>query len=166
MSRTDRDVNVVSVIMPFLNTPERYLREAISSVQDQTYPHWELILINDGSESEISAVARNIASDDPDRIIYLSHPGEGNRGTSRSRNLGIEKASGELIAFIDADDVWLPDKLEEQVEVLARFPDAEMLCGNTLYWYSWSGRDPDQTRDHMPRSRFRTTKLVQPPRML
>ncbi len=58
---------------------------------------------------------------------------------SATRNLGIRHARGELIAFIDADDIWLPGKLAEHVALLDRHPEVGMVCGTTVYWYSWSG---------------------------
>ena len=157
---------LVTVIMPFLNTRERFLSEAIESVRDQTYENWELILVNDGSAPEISAFAAQIAKSDPTRIHYLTHQQGGVQGSSRSRNLGLSRAQGEYVAFLDSDDVWKPAKLEEQLRLFATYPDAGMIYGNTLYWYSWTGRPGDRRRDNKPHLGVGSASVVAPPKML
>jgi glycosyltransferase involved in cell wall biosynthesis len=139
----------VSVVVPFLNA-ERFLRESVESVLAQTYASWELLLVDDGSSDGSSAIAREFARDHPDRIRHIEHPGHANRGISASRNLGIAEARGDLIAMLDADDVWLPGKLEHHVPLMDAHPDVGMLYGNSLYWYGWSGRADDASRDHLP----------------
>src|ERR1700691_6786421 len=103
----------VSIITPFYNT-ERFLQEAIESVLAQTYSNWELLLVDDGSTDGSTAIAHRYADRAPAKIRYLAHPGRENRGLSASRNLGIAGAGGEFLALLDADDVWLPQKLEQQ----------------------------------------------------
>ncbi len=137
---------LVSVVVPFLNS-ESFLEEAIQSVWDQTYGSWELLLVDDGSRDGSTEVARRNAQHHPERVRYLEHPGHVNRGTSASRNLGMRHARGKLIAFLDADDVWLPRKLAEQVELIERYPEAGMLYGRTEKWYSWTGDPLDAERD-------------------
>jgi glycosyltransferase involved in cell wall biosynthesis len=137
---------VVSVITIFLDEV-RFLEDAIRSVVAQTYPNWELLLVDDGSTDGSSAVARSYAARYPDRIRYLHHPQHQNRGMSASRNLGIEHARGEFIALVDADDTWLPQKLERQVAVLASHPDVGMVFGPTLSWYSWAPESDPSERD-------------------
>jgi glycosyltransferase involved in cell wall biosynthesis len=80
-------------------------------------------------------------------VRYLQHPGHANLGMSASRNLGIRQADGPYMAFLDADDVWLPAKLEQQVALLEAWPEAAMVYGPTLWWYSWTERLEDQGRD-------------------
>jgi glycosyltransferase involved in cell wall biosynthesis len=130
---------LVSVITIFLDA-KRFFAEAVESVLGQTYPHWELLLIDDGSTDGSSELARHYAANHPDRIRYLQHAGHAQRGMSATRNLGLRHARGALIAFLDADDVWLPQKLEIQVALLAAHPGAEMVAGTTRLWHSWSGR--------------------------
>ncbi len=130
---------LVSTVVIFLNA-ERFLREAVESVFAQTYPHWELLLVDDGSTDRSSEIARRFAADRPDRVRYLEHPGHENRGMSASRNLGIRSARGELVAFLDADDVWLREKLAEQTALACAHPEAGMICGASEYWWSW--REP------------------------
>ncbi|MFD2515166.1 glycosyltransferase family 2 protein [Pontibacter locisalis] len=125
----------VSIITCFLNI-EPYLEETINSVLQQDYEQWELLLIDDGSTDGSTEIAKTFASHYAEKIVYLEHPGHINRGSSASRNLGLEKATGSFIAFIDADDVWLPSYLSIQVKLIHQYP-AAMVCQATEYWYSW-----------------------------
>jgi GT2 family glycosyltransferase len=138
----------VSVVMIFLNG-ERFLDEAVQSVLAQTYSRWELLFVDDGSTDGSTAIARGYATRYPERMRYLEHPGHHNLGMSASRNLGIRQARGEYIALLDADDVYLPDKLQRQVAILDAHPEAAMVYGATCHWYGWTGRPEDQTRDHL-----------------
>ena len=121
---------------------ERFLEEAVQSVFDQTLADWELILVDDGSTDRSTAIARNLAAAD-DRIRYIDHPGHQNRGMSASRNLGAAHTTAPYLTFLDADDVWEPDRLAEQVELLESMPDVGLVCGSLLYWYGW---DPAATK--------------------
>lgn len=126
----------VTVVTIFLDE-ERFLGEAIESVRSQTYEDWELLLVDDGSRDRSVEIAKAAAAADPSRVRYLRHPRGGNRGMSASRNLGVSQARGELIAFLDGDDVWLPGKLSEQVDVFDSEPGAGMVYGRVLIWHSW-----------------------------
>src|ERR1019366_1027700 len=88
---------LVSTIIIFLDA-ERFLAEAVESVLAQTYPTWELWLVDDGSTDRSSQLAHDFAAKYPDRIQYLEHPGHENRGKSASRNLGLRPAPGEYVA--------------------------------------------------------------------
>ena len=131
---------LVSVVLIFLNE-ERFLGEAVRSVCDQTLADWELILVDDGSTDRSTLIARNLAEEDQ-RIRYVDHPEHANRGMSASRNLGAAHAAAPYITFFDADDVYDPDMLAEQVDLLESMPDIAMVSGAMLYWYSW---DPAST---------------------
>src|SRR5262249_58606871 len=120
----------VSVVTCFLNA-EKYLEEAVQSVIAQTYPHWELLLIDDGSRDRSSALAKSFAARYPEKIRYLEHPGHKNLGKSTSRNLGIREANGKYVALLDADDLFLPEKLDRQVGVLESHPEAGLIYGPT-----------------------------------
>lgn len=157
---------LVSVIIPFYETPVRFLREAVASALAQTYPHREILLVDDGSRGECRDVAMSYAGDSAAQVRCLHHEGHANRGTHASRRLGLAHARGELVALLDADDVWLPGKLEEQVAILRSCPRAAMLYGNSLYWYSWSGRPEDEERDYLPPLGFSSDTLVDPPGLL
>jgi glycosyltransferase involved in cell wall biosynthesis len=137
---------LVSAIIIFFNA-EKFFEEAVESVFAQTYDNWELLLVDDGSTDSSTAIAHHYAEKYPKKVRYLVHEGHRNRGMSATRNLGIRHARGEYIAFLDADDVWLPYKLERQVPILMEYSDAAMLYGTTSYdWYSWTG-DPDDMQN-------------------
>src|SRR5262245_58400693 len=108
------DAPLVSAIIIFLDE-ERFLAEAIETSIGQDYPDWELWLVDDGSTDRSTAIAREFAARMPDRIRYCEHEGHANRGMSAGRNLGLDHARGGYIGFLDADDVWEPEKLREQV---------------------------------------------------
>jgi len=101
---------LVSVIIILLNE-EKFIAEAIDSVFAQDYDNWELLLVNDGSTDNSTNTALDYAQKNPQKVCYLEHPNYENCGMSASRNLGIEIAKGKFIAFLDADDIWLPGKL-------------------------------------------------------
>ena len=106
---------VVSVIIPAYNSGQ-YLSDAIASVLEQTYPDYEIIVINDGSTDNTDEIV------DPylDQIRYFKQP---NQGVSRTRNRGICLARGEFIAFLDADDILMPFKLKQQVKIFLNQPE-------------------------------------------
>jgi glycosyltransferase involved in cell wall biosynthesis len=160
-----RDQTLVSVIIIFLNA-ERFIRESIESVLSQTYPAWELLLVDDGSSDGSTAIAHQYTKHHPQQVRYLEHPGHKNRGMSASRNLGIHQAAGEYIAFLDADDVWFPYTLQEQVVVLETNREAAMVYGPLLFWYSWTGNPEDRHRDYVERLGVAPDTLIKPPRLL
>lgn len=155
----------VSVIVPFLNAGP-FLTETIESVLAQTYAAWELLLVDDGSTDAGAEVARRYARRFPDRIRYLEHAGHGNRGKSTSRNLGIEHARGRLIAFLDADDVFLRDKLARQVALLEGQPAAVMVYGNTEYWFTGNPAGAGRKRDRIGKLGVAPDRLYDPPDLL
>jgi glycosyltransferase involved in cell wall biosynthesis len=141
---------LVSITTIFLNA-EKFLAEAIESVLCQTYSHWELLLVDDGSSDNSTIIAQRYAAQYPQQICYLEHPNHQNRGKSSSRNLGIQQARGEYLTFLDADDVFLPHKLERQVAILEAQPAAGMVYGRTEYWYRWAGNPAGYKRDFLSR---------------
>jgi glycosyltransferase involved in cell wall biosynthesis len=117
---------LVSVVIPVFNG-EKTIRETIESVLNQTLTDFELVVINDGSQDGTLDIVERI----PDsRIQVFSYP---NAGQSTSRNRGIEIAKGDYISFIDADDLWTPDKLEAQLQALQANPKA----GVAYSWTDW-----------------------------
>jgi teichuronic acid biosynthesis glycosyltransferase TuaG len=103
---------MVSVIIPFFNRID-WLDEAIESVLQQSYKDFEIILINDGSKEDLSSILLKYK----DKIIYQIKE---NGGPGSARNLGIEIAKGDFIAFLDSDDIWSSDKLEKQVRFMKK----------------------------------------------
>jgi teichuronic acid biosynthesis glycosyltransferase TuaG len=103
----------VSVVMPAYNAG-RYLAESVESVRAQTFPDWELLVVDDGSADDTGEVARRFAGRDA-RVRCVRRP---NGGQAAARNTGLREAKGELVAFLDADDLWLPEKLAAQIAVM------------------------------------------------
>lgn len=122
----------VSVVIPFFNS-ERYLEAAVNSVVAQQFSDWELLLVNDGSTDDSARIAQRLLLSDPRRVRCLEHDGAANRGISASRNLGVTHARGDLVAFLDSDDLWLPEKLGEQVRITDAHPAVGMVFGTPLY---------------------------------
>jgi len=118
---------------------ERFIAEAIDSVLTQKGPSLELLVVDDGSRDRTAEIVRSFGK----RARLLGHAGGVNLGMSASRNLGISEARGEHVAFLDADDVWLPDKIREQAEILDGEPATAMVYGRTMIWHSW---DADSQR--------------------
>lgn len=112
---------VFSVIIPVYNKAHTAGR-ALGSVLEQSFPGFELIVVDDGSTD---AIAEEIRKFKDDRIAVLQQP---NRGASAARNLGMERAEGQYIAFLDADDFWEKDHLEELLKLCRAFPKAGMYC--------------------------------------
>ena len=114
----------VSIVIPFYNAL-KYLPETVETVLAQTYQDYELVIVNDGSFEDVQGWVK-----------ALNHPkvrliNQENKGCSEARNVGIRQSDGEYIAFLDADDLWHPMKLEKQVKVLDEHPEAGLV-------YAWS----------------------------
>jgi teichuronic acid biosynthesis glycosyltransferase TuaG len=105
--------SLVSIIMPAYNAG-KYVGDSIRSVLAQTYGRLELVVVDDGSTDDTAEVVRAMASADA-RVRYIHRE---NGGQGRARNTGIENSRGPVVAFLDADDLWEPDKLERQLKVL------------------------------------------------
>ncbi len=106
---------LVSIIMPSYNTAE-YIAESIRSVLAQTYEHWELIIIDDCSKDNTDEVVRPFLKDS--RIKYFKNIK--NKGAALSRNRALRIAQGKWIAFLDSDDIWLPNKLMRQTQFMKK----------------------------------------------
>lgn len=103
---------IVSVIMPAYNA-ERFIDESIRSVISQTYPYWELLIVDDCSNDNSAIIIKKYVEED-NRIVYFKTE-QPSGSPYIPRNIGIQNASGRYIAFLDSDDAWLPHKLEEQL---------------------------------------------------
>ncbi len=126
----DKNIEISVVIPAYTRT--HFLRKAIQSVLDQTYSYFEIIIIDDNSNSSISNIIEKIIKSFNDsRIHYISHGI--NRGVSAARNTGIRSSNGKYIAFLDTDDEWLPDKLDEQIKIFKNEYDklGAVYCGVT-----------------------------------
>ncbi len=106
---------LVSIVIPVYNA-ERVIEATIDSVLSQSYPYWELILVNDGSTDESASVIRKLPEKGKGRIRLIDNKGE--HGASYARNLGITEAEGRFLCFLDADDLWDSDKLSKQLRFM------------------------------------------------
>lgn len=102
---------MISIITPAYNA-ENFICETIKSVQAQTYKDWELIIVDDCSTDYTSVLANDYAKEDS-RIKVIKAPQNG--GVAKARNIGLENAKGDYIAFVDSDDLWKPEKLKKQL---------------------------------------------------
>lgn len=124
----------VTVVIPAYNA-QQYLSEAIGSVLRQTFPRLECIVVDDASTDGTAQIAQSF-EDDRVRYLRVEHG-----GVARARNAGMRAARGEWVALLDADDVWLPDKLERQLSAAERLPTAGLvLCG---YYVSSRSLEPE-----------------------
>lgn len=104
---------LVSIIMPAYNS-EKYIEESIRSIQAQTYTNWQLLIVDDCSADQTVEIVNKMCKDE--RITLLQN--KQNSGAAISRNYGLREAKGKWIAFLDADDVWLPEKLQKQLQFM------------------------------------------------
>lgn len=107
---------LISIIMPAYNA-ERYIEESIKSVLAQTWKTWELLIVDDCSTDKTQLIVNRCAAEDK-RILLLSNPR--NLGVAGTRNRGVQEAHGDWIAFLDSDDLWTPDKLTLQVDLIKK----------------------------------------------
>ena len=119
----------ISVIMPAHNA-EHTIRASIESVRAQTYPEWELIVIDDGSTDGTAAIVEEYTQTD-NRIRLVRNPAC--TGVGAARNRGGKEARHDYVAFLDSDDLWTPDRLERQMERVASCPDAKLFFSSTEY---------------------------------
>jgi glycosyltransferase involved in cell wall biosynthesis len=114
----------ISVVIPVYNG-ERFIGEALQSVLDQTYPAFEIIVVDDGSTDATEGMIREISSPIP-----VGYYRQENQGAGAARNLGVSVARGDWVAFLDSDDLWSPQKLAVQVRYLEDHPEADFVYSN------------------------------------
>jgi len=134
--------SLVSVIIPVFNG-DRYLAEAIDSVFAQTYKPIEIIVINDGSKDKSADVVKNYGC----RICYAEQE---NGGTSLARNHGIKISTGEFVAFLDADDLWLEEKIDLQMQLLQKNSILDGVFGQVQQFISPELDDSIKAKIHCP----------------
>lgn len=124
--------NEFSIVLPAYNTPADILRRAINSVLNQTYPHFELIIVDDGSEPSLEPIIKEYRDN---RIVFIRH--DKNRGAGAAHNTGIKASKYDWVAFICHDDEWLPNKLEKQSsEVIKHEIDEKLaLIYSDIFFY-------------------------------
>ncbi len=123
----EKDVSkgLVSIIIPVYNG-EKFLKEAVESVYAQTYKHFEIVVVDDGSTDGTVELVKSY----PDiQLIEQEH-----KGVAAARNNGLSHARGEYIAFIDCDDIWNPDKIEKQINFFKKKPETGVIvCYEILF---------------------------------
>lgn len=131
----------VSCVVPVYNG-EAFLEEAVASALDQTRSPLEVILVDDGSTDATPEVAARLGS----RVRYVRQE---NAGPAAARNRGIELACGDLVSFLDADDLWHPEKLERQVARFAAQPQLELLLTHFKnFWVAELAEEETRFKDH------------------
>ena len=132
---------LISCIVPVFNG-ERYLEETLDSIHQQTYRPVEVIVVDDGSTDGTAAVVAAYG----ERVIYLY---QRNAGPAAARNLGLDRASGELVAFLDADDLWQPEKLARQMAEFEARPDLDLCITQVQnFWVSELKQEEESFRNH------------------
>lgn len=129
---------LVSIITPVYNG-ESYIQETIESVLNQSYQNWEMIIVNNGSTDSSAQIVNSI----DDKRIRLLELDSNSGGPAKPRNIGIDNAKGKYMAFLDADDVWLPLKLEKQITYLEENEDVD-ICYTLAYII-----DQDSKKQHL-----------------
>lgn len=136
---TDSITDLVSVVVPVYNRGD-LLAEVVENVLSQSWPHVELIIVDDGSTDDTLAAARAFSAVKPDSIKVVARA---NGGPGAARQTGVEHSRGEFVQFLDSDDLLMPGKLECQVLALKSDPDAGIAYGRTLL-------EEGDTRRHAP----------------
>lgn len=118
---------LVSVIVPVYNA-EKFIRETMDSVRAQTYENWELLLVEDvSSDGSVDVITEYIAKTQDTRIRLIRQPS--NQGAASARNRGVREAAGRYIAYLDADDLWMPEKLEHEIRFMEKKDAAFAFTG-------------------------------------
>jgi glycosyltransferase involved in cell wall biosynthesis len=127
----------ISIIMPTYNRAH-LIGESVDSIRNQTFTNWELIIVDDGSDDDTENIVREFKDE---RIQFYKAGRTGIGG--KIKNIGLQKASGELVAFIDSDDLWADTKLEKQMEALKQYPAAGFCITG-----GYNFREPGVPVDH------------------
>ncbi len=157
---------ITSIIIPAYNA-ELYIAEAIESVLNQTITDYEIIIVDDGSTDNTKMIINNYKDK---YVIRYCH--QLNKGPAAARNFGIQNARGYYVAFLDADDWWVEDKLEKELQVIREYPDAAFVCSD---WFCGKYGDEERrselseyevwnhewaTFEHMLRENFVNTSTI------
>ncbi|MGB3786622.1 MAG: glycosyltransferase family A protein [Phormidesmis sp.] len=138
----------VSVIIPAYNAM-RYLPKALASVLNQSYQNFDVVIVNDGSQDEIDDWYAQLSESVRQKVKLISQE---NGGCASARNLGVARSQSPLIAFLDADDIWLPDKLAKQIQIMRENPAVGLV-------YCWAAA---VDREGRPTGRLYAERLPQP----
>ena len=125
MLEQQQKFKTISVVIPAFNAG-KFIRATIESVLAQTYPATEVIVVDDGSNDDTREVVRSFG----EKVVLIE---QRHSGVSAARNVAIQNANGEYIAFLDADDLWLPEKLEHQMYAIAKGSHKWVYCDPTWF---------------------------------
>lgn len=124
--------SLVTAVIPVYNSA-KYVREAIESASNQTYKNIEIIIVNDGSTDNTAEIIKKLMAHSSELMGKVRYIYQENKGPAAARNRGIREAKGEYIVFLDADDEWLPDKLEKQIKLLNENRNVGLVtCGRDV----------------------------------
>jgi glycosyltransferase involved in cell wall biosynthesis len=116
----------ISVVIPVYNK-EDFVLDCLKSLENQDFDDWECIIVDDGSQDASMKIVKDFIASSKKSWTILT---QNNGGPSSARNLGIRKATGEFIALLDADDLWLPTKLSKQLHFLEKYPNVDLLLSH------------------------------------
>ncbi|CAG1020794.1 partial heptose III glucuronosyltransferase, partial [Methylococcales bacterium] len=155
---------VVAIIMPAFNA-EKYLSESVQSVLSQTVDQWELLIVDDGSQDSTREIAQCYATSYPGKIRCVIHPASKNHGQFACRILGAKKATSDLIALLDADDIWDPNYLESHLRIWNDLKDQKIALsyGPVLFWHP---NDKTGMTDFIQRMPSDSPKVFEPGELL
>jgi glycosyltransferase involved in cell wall biosynthesis len=136
----------ISVVVPTYNRAQQ-VQAGLLSVLAQTYPEFEVIVVDDGSTDGTEKAIQQFISQERDQRNQIRYFLQPNQGPSAARNKGIDEARGEWVAFLDSDDVWLPEKLEWQVRAISEFRDQCGACIADARLVDNLGRDTTAFRE-------------------
>jgi glycosyltransferase involved in cell wall biosynthesis len=125
----------VSIVLPCYNA-RKWLPESLKSIESQTFSDWELLCVDDGSEDESAELVRNFRSSScREHVHILQHEMHANRGLPASRNLAVSRAKGKYVALLDADDIWMPEKLEHDISIFEKYGSIGAVMSTAEYFY-------------------------------
>lgn len=128
------DKNSISVIVSTYNRAD-FIKESVESILSQTFPVFEILIVDDGSSDNTKEIVMSIADE---RIKYIWQKNQGIPAVTR--NIGLKKAKGKYIAFLDSDDIWLPKKLEKQMKIFERNPNILLVSTNGYIFHTGDKR--------------------------
>jgi glycosyltransferase involved in cell wall biosynthesis len=149
----------VSIVLPCYNAG-KWLPESLKSIESQTFSDWELLCVDDGSEDESAELLRNFRSSScPENVHILQHEMEANRGLPASRNLAVSRARGKYVSLLDADDIWMPEKLEHDISIFEKYGSIGAVMSAAEYFYE------DGSASHLD-GYVNGDRVVEPPNYL
>ncbi len=154
----------ISVYIPSYNNA-RFLPECLDSILSQTFKDFEIVVADDGSQDGSNEILRDYQSRYPNKIRYLFHPGHGHKGFAPTCNLAIQHSHGEYIARNDSDDIWVPEKLVQQISVLDNHPEFGLVYSYAQYVDELGNELPglcgtDVTKDKNPVAHLLLTQQI------